>query len=519
MADSNVENGQAGDGVWDTHLGYWQIGSADQERLEKKRKDAAGKLGGKAVLVLFSGEQSDYGVGRFYAEPWFRDFAELRESGCALMCARGSWTLYVPEPTQSSMVWEGYRLGSGRARAALGIDAKSIEAFEEDFKKEVAGVLNLAIVEADQSALAKKARGMWEQAAHARARPRGVRCLLDAASFLEDARLIADESGIERMRASSKIAALGHLSAWEALFRAVAKTQSAKDNASLELADGARANHGHGQGPEWEAPALGMLAKAMLESGLAAPLSERLLEGAFLGMCAACGADEMAYSPIVAAGENAICLHWNENRRRIIEDDWVLMDMGCSYEGFASDLTRTVPANGRFDGLRGLAYRILLEAQLAGVAACVEGAPFDAPHKACQEVLINRLPEIGALRQEWADPSAQGDWRLSALSKVFPHSTSHFIGRQVHDIGSRRTEDGESLVLLKAGMRLTVEPGVYFYPTLLGLPEELVCFGARIEDVCLIAPQGASPEVLTALCPKSVEEIQAFARECGLDSN
>lgn len=515
MANSNVESGQAGDGVWDTHLGYWQVESVDQERLVKKRNDAARLLGDKAVLVLFSGEQSEYGVGRFYAEPWFRDFAELRESGCALMCAQGVWTLYVPEPTQRSMVWEGYRLGSNRAQSALGIDAKPIDAFEEDFKNEVAGALRLAIVESDQSSLAKIAREAWAAAAHGRARPRGVRSMLDAATLLEDARLIADESGIERLRASSKIAALGHLSAWEALFRAVAKTQNAKDNASLDLADCAQASRG--ADPSWEAPALGMLAKAMLESGLAAPLSERLLEGAFLGMCAACGADEMAYSPIVAAGENAICLHWNENRRRIIEDDWVLMDMGCSYEGFASDLTRTVPANGRFDGLRGMAYRILLEAQLAGVAACTEGAPFDAAHKACQEVLINRLPEIGALRQEWADPSAQGDWRISALSKVFPHSTSHFIGRQVHDIGSRRTEDGESLVSLKAGMRLTVEPGVYFYPTLPGLPEELVCFGARIEDVCLVAPGGAQPEVLTALCPKTVEEIQAFARECGLD--
>jgi len=260
-----------------------------------------------------------------------------------------------------------------------------------------------------------------------------------------------------------------------------------------------------------------MLAKAMLERGVAAPLSERLLEGAFLWMCAACGADEMAYSPIVAAGENAMCLHWNENRRRIIEDDWVLMDMGCSYEGFASDLTRTGPANGRFDGLRGKAYQILLEAQLAGIAACVEGAPFDAPHKACQEVLINRLPDIGALQEQWADPDASGDWRLSALAKIFPHSTSHFIGRQVHDIGARRTEDGQTFVPLMAGMRLTVEPGIYFYPTLSGLPDDLVSFGARIEDVCLIVPGGNAPEVLTALCPKSVGEIQAFARECGLN--
>jgi hypothetical protein len=87
-------------------VGYWQIGIEDQERLAKKRADVAKKLGDKALLVLFSGEQSDYSVGRFYAEPWFRELAELRESGCVLMCAQDEWMLYVPEPSGHSMIWE-----------------------------------------------------------------------------------------------------------------------------------------------------------------------------------------------------------------------------------------------------------------------------------------------------------------------------------------------------------------------------------------------------------------------------
>jgi len=119
-------------------------------------------------------------------------------------------------------------LGSNRSVQALGIQAKSIEAFEADFQKEAEGVLNLAMVESDQSRLANISRELWARAAHGRVRPRGARCMIDASGFLEQARLIADESAIERLRVSAKIAALGHLSAWEALFRAVAKTKNAR---------------------------------------------------------------------------------------------------------------------------------------------------------------------------------------------------------------------------------------------------------------------------------------------------
>jgi Xaa-Pro aminopeptidase len=193
------------------------------------------------------------------------------------------------------------------------------------------------------------------------------------------------------------------------------------------------------------------------------------------------------------------------------------MDMGCSYAGFASDLTRTVPANGSFSGLRGEVYKLLLDAQLAGIEAAVEGAAFDEPHKVCREILIDGLEEMGLLMQTWAGVVEDGvDWREKALDRVFPHSTSHFIGRVVHDIGSRKVAGRDGLVELRAGMRLTIEPGLYFYPDLPGLPEELSGFGARIEDVCLVSAGGQPPEVLTALCPKDPETIEAFARTCGL---
>lgn len=503
--------------AWETDLAYWALPEAEKERLAAKRARAAALAGG-ALVVLFSGsEEPGIAMGRFEPRAWFRELAELTDPGCALLFDGAAWRLYLTEPDRRSQTWEGYRLGSARAFEALGVEARPLSSFEADLASRLADGASLAMEPDDLGPQARAVRDLFEKASSSRARRPGPRALHDAGALLEPLRMAVDEAEANRLRASCKIAALGHVAAWEALFRASAR---------LVEIDGACRAQGSGSAgaapqasPSWEMPeseGMGHLARAMIASGMRAPLTERLLEGAFLAVCAASLADGPAYAPIVAAGENALCLHWRDNRRMVRPGDWVLMDMGCSFGGFCSDLTRAVPADGDFSGLRGAAYRALLRAQLKGIDACREGADFLAADRAARAALIEDLEPLGLLRREWAPADSPDDaWRERALSKIFPHSTSHFIGRRVHDVGATKAADGSPAVL-RAGMRLTVEPGLYFFPDLPGLPEEVDSVGMRIEDTCLVRPGGAPAEVLTELCPKTPEDIARIAADCGL---
>lgn len=500
--------------AWEPHVGYWLLDSEEQDRLAGKRARASALLPPGCVAALFTGDDDGGAPVRFEPRAWARDLCEFREPGSALVCIGGAWRLYVREPERHAQMWEGYRLGSARAKAALGIEAKPIGALMGDLSEATAAGASLACELDDECALAVEARTAFARAGAGRGREGGARrALIDASALLEALRMEVDEREAERMRGSARIAALGHVSSWEVLFRAIAKEAWV----DAQVAGAVTQGNFEGALPDWELPGrLGPLAKAMLASGMSAPLSERLLEAAFLATCAGCGADNQAYAPIVAAAENALCLHWRENRRRIQAGDWVLMDMGCMYGGFASDLTRTVPANGRFDGARGAVYRVLLDAQLAGIGAAVEGADFLAPDRACREMLCEGLRELGFLSRAWAPEGAsEEEWPLLALKKIFPHSTSHRIGRRAHDIGAVRAPGGGA-ARLTAGERLTVEPGVYFYPDLPGVSKELSGFGARIEDVCLVSKGGQPPEVLTGSCPKDPEAIERVAAACGL---
>lgn len=512
--EEKLDSQAAAAGKWEPHVGYWLLESSEQQRLAAKRRRASELLPDGCVVALFTGEDDGGAPMRFEPRAWARDLCEFKEPGSALVGISGAWTLYLREPDRHAQMWEGYRLGSARAKEALGIDAKPIGDLMGDLAAAMAAGASMACELDDGCALAIAARAAFAAAGAGRARePRAPRAMLDASALLEPLRMVVDEREAERMRASARIAALGHVSSWEVLFRAIAKEALVDKQVASALMQG----DFEGVLPDWEVPGhLGPLAKAMLASGMSAPLNERLLEAAFLATCAGCGADNQAYAPIVAAAENALCLHWGENRRRIQEMDWVLMDMGCMYGGFASDLTRTVPANGRFDGARGAVYRLLLDAQLAGIEAAVEGADFMAPDRACREILSEGLLEMGHLPRAWApEDASEEEWPLLALKKVFPHSTSHWIGRRVHDIGAARALGGAPAELV-AGQRLTVEPGLYFFPDLAGVSPELAGFGARIEDVCLVSKGGQPPEVLTGSCPKDPEAIERVAAACGL---
>jgi len=206
-----------------------------------------------------------------------------------------------------------------------------------------------------------------------------------------------------------------------------------------------------------------------------------------------------AYSSIVAAGENATCLHYGENNKRLQDGDLILIDAGCEIEGYASDITRTFPVNGKYSGPQKDVYEITLAAQYAALDACRVGQSWNAPHEAAVRVLTQGMLDLGLLQGSL-------DEAIESLSykQFYMHNTGHWMGLDVHDAGAYKIQ-GEWRKL-EAGMVMTVEPGFYIRPAA-NVPKHFENIGVRIEDDVLITPNGM--ENLTASCPKTVAEIEA----------
>ncbi len=217
------------------------------------------------------------------------------------------------------------------------------------------------------------------------------------------------------------------------------------------------------------------------------------------------GASGPSYETIVASGPNATTLHYVENDRKIEEGDLVLVDAGCEVEGYASDITRTFPASGRFTPEQEAVYRVVLAAQHAAIAKVRPGGPFQDVHDAAVEVLVDGLLELGLLSGKRKKVIEKGSY-----TRFYMHRTSHWLGMDVHDRGRYHDAKGEWR-LLEPGMVLTVEPGLYIRPDEKKVPASFLGIGVRIEDDVLVTAEGH--RVLTAAAPKSVEAMCARAEK------
>ncbi|RJS92418.1 M24 family metallopeptidase [Salinisphaera sp. Q1T1-3] len=208
-----------------------------------------------------------------------------------------------------------------------------------------------------------------------------------------------------------------------------------------------------------------------------------------------------AYPTIVGAGANGCILHYIENAAPLADGDLVLIDSGAEYRGYAGDITRTFPANGRFSDVQRRLYDIVLAANEAGIAACTVGAPASAPHQAALAVLVDGLIALGFVTGD-----RQTVIENERYKPFFMHGTSHWLGMDVHDVGAYK-KDGEWRPLA-AGMVLTIEPGLYVPPGSEGIDEAYWGIGIRVEDDVVITDDG--PEVLTGDVPKTPDRIEAL---------
>jgi Xaa-Pro aminopeptidase len=213
------------------------------------------------------------------------------------------------------------------------------------------------------------------------------------------------------------------------------------------------------------------------------------------------GAAGPSYPSIIASGPNAATLHYIHNDREIRTGELLLIDAGCEYDFYASDVTRTFPVGMRFSPLQQDLYQIVLAAQLKAIETIRPGVKFDDPHEAALRVLVEGMCHVGLLKASPEEAIKSGAYR-----RYFMHRTSHWLGMDVHDVGLYRI-GGQSRIL-EPGMVLTAEPGIYIAPDDDETAEEFRGIGIRIEDDVLVTSDGH--EVMTAAIPKSIAEVEAL---------
>ena len=208
-----------------------------------------------------------------------------------------------------------------------------------------------------------------------------------------------------------------------------------------------------------------------------------------------------AYSSIVGAGTNACVLHYRANAAQAKDGELVLIDAGAEYRGYAADITRTFPVNGRFTKEQRALHDLVGEAQAAALAQARPGIAYEAGHVAAVETLTEGLLRLGLLKGRLEKNLADGSYR-----RFYRHKTGHWLGLDVHDVGEYRF-DGESR-LLEPGRVFTIEPGVYISPDDTTVDAKWRGIGIRTEDDVLVTRD--EPEVLTDALARSADEIEAL---------
>ena len=225
------------------------------------------------------------------------------------------------------------------------------------------------------------------------------------------------------------------------------------------------------------------------------------------------GSQSVAYNSIVAGGANACILHYRAGSTELLSGELCLIDAGCELDGYASDITRTFPVNGKFTGPQRALYNITLAAQEAAIAITKPGNTFMQPHEAALKVLTQglldekllKLTELGSL---------ENAIETAAYRRFYMHRTSHWLGMDVHDVGSYResmpsSQEEKPWRILKSGMVITIEPGLYVRPAD-DIDQAFWNIGIRIEDDAVITESGC--ELISRGAPVKADEIEALMK-------
>jgi Xaa-Pro aminopeptidase len=362
--------------------------------------------------------------------------------------------LFCRERNEEREIWDGFRYGPEAARERFGFDeAHPIGKLDEEVARLLENRPALYYPMGADAQWDVRAIG-WLNSVRGRVRA-GIAAperMHDVRAVIDDMRLLKDAHELGVMRRAARIAAAAHR-------RAMQRTRPGRYEYEIE-----------------------------------AELLHEFRRN---------GAQFPAYSPIVAGGANACVLHYVANDALLRDGDLLLIDAGCELDGYASDVTRTYPVNGRFTPGQREVYEIVLAAQRAALEAVRAGNAWNEPHDAAVKVLAQGLIDLKLISGTLDEVLEK-----EAYKRFYMHRTGHWLGLDVHDAGDYKRQGNWRT--LAAGMVLTVEPGLYIRAAD-DIPERWRNIGIRIEDDVLVTEAGC--EVLTAETPKAIADVEALMRD------
>lgn len=234
-------------------------------------------------------------------------------------------------------------------------------------------------------------------------------------------------------------------------------------------------------------------------------INERELSALFNFSIAKGGCSEVAYPNIVASGNNACCLHYEDNCCELKDGQMLLIDAGAEYQYYASDITRSYPVNGKFSDEQTAIYQIVLNALDRAIEIVKPGLSWNSINETCMKVMANGLKELGLLTG-----SIEHIMTTESYKRFTVHKTGHWLGMDVHDVGPYHDTAG-NWRRLESGMVFTIEPGIYIPVDATDVPEVYRGMGIRIEDDVLVTDTGC--ENLSKAIPRTVDEIEAIMAE------
>ena len=457
----------------------------NHEPYSSRRARVAAQLGEGGIAIVPTAPErarnrdSDY---LYRHDSYFYYLTGFSEPNAWLvLTADGRSLLFCQPKDLEREIWDGIRLGPEAAPAALGVDeAFSVEELHQRLPQLLENRTTVWWPFATHTGLEGRIDG-WLTSVRARVRygalaPEGQR---DLCAILDEMRLVKDAHELDIMRRAARISAGAHVRAMQ---RSAAMLRAGQD------------------------------------------VREYHLDAELLHEFRQHGSQYPAYGSIVAAGANACVLHYRADNAPIRDGELVLIDAGCELDGYASDITRTFPANGKFTGPQRTLYELVLASQQAAVAATKPGARFTDPHEATVRVLTQGMLDLGLI-----DKQQHGTLDDAIANRAYfahyMHRTGHWLGMDVHDCGSyvepsevgqvserRDPLSGEVIKdrpsrILRPGMVLTIEPGIYVRPSE-SVPKEFWNIGIRIEDDAVVTDTGC--ELITRDVPVEPDAIEAL---------
>jgi Xaa-Pro aminopeptidase len=433
---------------------------AEDISIYRRRREQLAKAIGAGVAVVPTAPERIRNRDTHYPYRFDSHFYYLTgfsEPEAALVIVAGpspKTLLFCREKNEQREVWDGFRYGPDAARERFGFDeAHPIDELDEALAMLLENQPALLYPLGDDAAWDLRAT-QWLNAVRARSRA-GVAApdrLQDVRAAIDEQRLIKDARELALMRRSARIASAAHR-------RAMQATRPGRNEYEIE-------------------------AELLYEFRRA-------------------GAQFPAYWPIVAGGANACVLHYVFNNAPLNDGELLLIDAGCELDGYASDITRSFPVNGRFNAAQREVYEIVLAAQLAAIEKVRPGNSWNEPHDAAVRVLAQGMLDLKLLAG-----SLEEVLEKETYKRFYMHRTGHWLGLDVHDAGEYKRAG--KWRALEPGMVLTVEPGLYIRAAP-DVPERLHNIGVRIEDDVAVSAGGC--EVLTAETPKRIEDIEALMRD------